>query len=127
MTAALRSGATPNPLADRNARGNKALMSAGTLILLLANLIVLFLVRMYLPMLQAFGMDLPNLTRWLIDWHLCLLLAVFVAPMLWAGWPIPARSGLAALIGGIALGGALVALTAFALYLPIMRLAALAP
>ena len=123
MTAALHSGAAPHPLADRNARGNKAMLSAGMLVLLLANLIVLFLVRMYLPMLQAFGMDLPNLTRWVVDYHLCLLLVVFVPLMLWAGWPNPARSGVAALIGGIALGCVLVALAAFALYLPVMHIA----
>lgn len=128
MSATVRSGSpAAHPLARRDSRSNRLLMGIGTLVLLLANLMILFVVPAFLPTLHAFGMDLPNLTRWVIDYHLCLLLAVFVAPVLWAAWPNPARSGLAALLVGVVLGPLLVALTMFALYLPIMRLAALAP
>lgn len=118
------SSALPNPLANRNAGANMAMMVIGAVVVLLANLAVLFVVPAYLPVLQGFGMDFPNLTRWVVDYHVCLLLLVFVPPALWAAWPNPARSGLAALIAGWILGPSLIGLTMFALYLPIIRLGA---
>lgn len=123
MTTTASSAALPNPLANRSAGANTAMMGIGALVVLLANLAVLFVVPAYLPVLQGFGTDLPNLTRWIVDYHVCLLLLVFVPPALWAAWPNPARSGLAALVAGWVLGPALIALTMFALYLPIFHVA----
>lgn len=124
MTAVTQPGAVaPNRLMHRGSAGNKTMMIIGTVLLLLANLVILFVVPAFRPMLEAFGVDLPNLTRWVVAYYPGLLLFVFVPPALWAVWPNPARSGLAALIAGIVLGSALVALTVFALYLPIFHIA----
>jgi hypothetical protein len=73
---------------------------------------------------EAFGVDLPNLTRWLVGYYPCLFLCVFIVPAIWAAWPNPARSGLAALFSAMLLCGLVIGLSLFALYLPILRLGA---
>lgn len=127
MTTTPSPAVRPHRLAHRSAGANLAMMGIGALVVLLACLGILFVVPAYLPVLRGFGLELPNLTRWIVDYHAWLLLLVFVPPALWAAWPNPARSGLAALIAGGILGPGLFTLTMLALHLPFIRLAALAP
>lgn len=120
---------TTAPLAPRHnsARsdtGNVLMLAIGISLVLIAATAIFFAVPLFQSMHQAFGVDLPNLTRWLVDYYPGLFLCVLIVPGIWAAWPNPARSGPAALVSGVLLCGLLIGMSLFLLYLPIFRLGA---
>lgn len=108
----------------RSDTGNVVMLSIGISLVLIAAAAVFFAVPQFQAMHQAFGVDLPHLTRWLVGYYPGLFLCVFIVPAIWLAWPNPARSGTAALLFALLLSGLLIGGSLFALYLPIFRLGA---
>lgn len=111
------------PLRRRGDRNNVVMLGMGIALVLLANAVIGYAVPAYEPTLQAFGMELPTLTRWLLGGYRWLPLAALLVPAAWAAWPNPARSGLAALLAGIVLAGLLIMFCVLALHLPVVYIA----
>lgn len=110
--------------ASRSDTGNVVMLAIGISLVLIASAAIFFTVPAFRSIHQGFGVELPTLTRWLVDYYPCLFLCAFIVPGIWAAWPDPARSGPAALVSGVLLCGLLIGMSLFVLYLPIFRLGA---
>ena len=86
--------------------------------------LALFVVPNFREMYEQFGAMLPVPTTWLFASYRWLGLTCLVPIAVWAAWPNRASRGAAAVVVASLLGALLAIGGAFALYLPLMTLAA---
>lgn len=96
----------------------------GALVPSIVGIGALFVVPEYLAMFDAFGGDLPGATHWLLATYRYWWLAPVLVCVLLVAWPRPADRPALALILGTGIGGGLFAFGLYALYAPVLLLAA---
>ncbi|MEO8671821.1 MAG: hypothetical protein ABI411_10940 [Tahibacter sp.] len=106
-------------------RNEAILLSVGLTGAVIASLLPFAVVPQFAAMFKNFGAELPLATRWAVHYHSVLLILPVLVGMAWFFWPRRAFRGLAACVIGVSSLVLTIPLLLFALYLPLVRLAAI--
>ncbi|HJU40560.1 MAG TPA: hypothetical protein VJ724_13370 [Tahibacter sp.] len=88
----------------------------------IAAIAIILIVDGFLPTLEQFGGELPNLTRLIVGSRWLFLALPLVVVAAWFAWPIRAMRAIAALAIGVGSFVVFVPLTLFAMYYPVFVL-----
>lgn len=101
----------------------QTLLAIGIVASAIAAAAIPIIISRFTPLFEAFGAELPDLTRWFVAHSNLFLLLPALVLVVWATWPVRSVRGVAAFAVGVGSLVVFVPLTVVAMYYPVMMLA----